>query len=294
MRRDVAGAAATLVACLAAAPAPALTCSLSATGASFGTAPVGAIKGASTSGALALACPAGQAYAGVVQICLTGVPAGGTLASGAGGSTLPFTLANGATGTPPTAGACALSTSTPYVAGRGLRVSFPLSARIPGAPAGLAPALYRQGLAVHATAATSGGAPLWQGATSFPISLQLAPSCAVANAALAFGSVAAGRPARASAQMAVDCTLSTPFRLTLDAGRGAGASLSERYLTGPGGRLGYRLFQDYALTLPWGAEGYSGVGAGSAQSVPVYGQIDPQPPYPTGDFTDTVIVTVSY
>ena len=283
-----------LAAALAASPAAALTCGLSSTGASFGTVPVGAIYQASTSGTLNLICAPGQAYTGTVQVCLTGIAALGIMVSGAPGGALPYSVAINASGKSPSAGACALTTTTSYSPTSGANLSIPLYLKTRTATTGMPVGSYSDQFSVTATLTTPAGAALWSGASLFPVTAALQPSCALATPSLAFGSVTAWTAAQASANLAVACTPSTAYQIFLDAGRGSGASYAQRYLTGPSDTLSYNLYQDSAHTRPWDAGGYAGIGTGSAQSIGIYGLLPAQRKPAAGVYTDSVIVTLTY
>jgi spore coat protein U-like protein len=66
--------------------------------------------------------------------------------------------------------------------------------------------------------------------------------------------------------------------------------------------VAYGLFQDSGRTTNWGdnpppattVDTVGGTGAGSAQSLPVYGRIPPQTTPTQGAYSDTVVVTVYY
>lgn len=91
---------------------------------------------------------------------------------------------------------------------------------------------------------------------------------------------------------------STPFKVTctgawymgLNAGTGAGASETVRYLTGPGGaKLSYQLYRDSAYSENWGntypTDTYDGTGNYQGY---VYAQLNATQVAPPGTYTDTV------
>jgi spore coat protein U-like protein len=59
----------------------------------------------------------------------------------------------------------------------------------------------------------------------------------------------------------------------------------------------YGLYTDVNRTDPWGAppsDHVSGTGNSNAQTLDVYGRVPAQTTPPTGTYTDTVVVTVTY
>ncbi len=61
--------------------------------------------------------------------------------------------------------------------------------------------------------------------------------------------------------------------------------------------IGYGLYRDAGRTQPWGntpASSARGVGTGLQVSLTAYGQVPDQPQPLSGDYRDTVVVTVEY
>ena len=99
----------------------------------------------------------------------------------------------------------------------------------------------------------------------------------------------------------IQCSIATPYKIGLNAGLGAGATTSNRKMTGPGNKtINYQLYRDSAHTLNWGndtivgTDTNNGIGTGSRQSYTVYGRVLPQTTPPSGSYTDAVTVTVVY
>ncbi len=130
------------------------------------------------------------------------------------------------------------------------------------------------------------------------VSVSVPASCGASATPIAFGAYT-GVLAVASATVTVTCTGTTRYAVGLDAGTSAGATVTTRRLTGPGGGvLAYRLFQDEARTVNWGeaagADARRGVGTGAAQTLTVYAaEAAGQTPAP-GAYSDTITITVSY
>jgi spore coat protein U-like protein len=60
----------------------------------------------------------------------------------------------------------------------------------------------------------------------------------------------------------------------------------------------YALFRDAARTLNWGntigSNTVSGIGTGSAQSLPVFGRVPPSQTAAPGGYVDTIIATITF
>ncbi len=96
----------------------------------------------------------------------------------------------------------------------------------------------------------------------------------------------------------VQCTNTTPYNIGLDAGTGAGATVTTRKLTGGGATINYSLYSDSARTSVWGntigTNTVASTGTGAAQSFTVYGRIPSQTTPAPATYTDTITVTVTY
>lgn len=94
----------------------------------------------------------------------------------------------------------------------------------------------------------------------------------------------------------VTCTAGTDYSITLNQGAGPGATEAVRQMTGPGGTIDYTLHQDSARTILWGtdANAFTGVGTGGAEPIKVYGRVPSQTTPERGDYSDTVLVTLTY
>jgi spore coat protein U-like protein len=94
----------------------------------------------------------------------------------------------------------------------------------------------------------------------------------------------------------VNCTSNAPYAITLD--NGANASGAQRRMTNggtPASFVSYNLYSDSLRTTAWtGAASVSGTGTGANQTINVYGRVPSGQTVPTGAYTDTVQVTVTY
>ena len=145
-----------------------------------------------------------------------------------------------------------------------------------------------------ATAATASG--------TLTVTASVASVCLIANGTLAFGSYdpTSGAALNGSTTVTLTCTLGTPYQIGLDAGAGAGATVTLRKLTSGANTLDYRLFRDASRTLNWGnTPGTDTLGGTSSSSsltntITIYGQIPASAAVPTGSYSDSVAITVTY
>lgn len=137
--------------------------------------------------------------------------------------------------------------------------------------------------------------------TTFNVTGTVIGACNVSAAPLSFGTAIPSTIAAnidVSANMSVTCTNAAPYTVALDVGTGSGATFGSRKMTSGANTMTYSLYTNSGHTLVWGdgtsgSNLYSGTGSGSAQSIPVYGQIPPQT-VSAGSYTDTITVTLTY
>jgi spore coat protein U-like protein len=140
--------------------------------------------------------------------------------------------------------------------------------------------------------------------TSMTVSANVLGTCVVSTTGIAFGTY---DPVQATAltsstTISTTCTSGLNYNIALDAGLGSGASTSNPRImtsnTNPADTLAYGLFRDSGYTQNWGntvgTDTVALAGTGAAQTTTVYGQIAPGLVTNTGQYLDTVTVTVSY
>jgi spore coat protein U-like protein len=134
--------------------------------------------------------------------------------------------------------------------------------------------------------------------TSFTVTVVVQSTCSISAANLAFGTYA-DLLVSSTSTISVTCTNTTPYNVGLNAGTASGATVTTRSMTGPGSALlAYNLFTNSTHTTNWGntvgTNTEAGTGNGAVQSLTVYGQI-PAGQHPTpGNYTDTIIATITY
>lgn len=142
------------------------------------------------------------------------------------------------------------------------------------------------GLATSANAATA--------TSNFTVSATVVATCTIGATNLGFGNYT-GTQTDSSSTITVTCTNSTGYTVGLSSGSG---TVAARKMTSGAASLNYSLTTDAARANNWtdigGGNVATGTGAGSAQTLTVFGRI-PGAQYPTpGAYTDTITATVSY
>jgi spore coat protein U-like protein len=136
---------------------------------------------------------------------------------------------------------------------------------------------------------------------TFEVTATVLASCEVSASDLVFGNYdpIAASNLDADATLSITCTNGTPYHVGLGLGNGSGASLATRQMTRDGdtATLGYALYQDDQRSVLWGETGgdrLAGTGAGTTQSIDVYGRAPMQQSAPAGNYADTIVVTVTW
>lgn len=99
--------------------------------------------------------------------------------------------------------------------------------------------------------------------------------------------------------LTVACTPGTTYTVSLDAGTGAGSTITDRRMaSGGGGSLKYQLFRDTGRTQNWGntagTDTQGGTGTGGNSAYTIYARIPAQTAPAVGSYTSTVTATITY
>ena len=138
--------------------------------------------------------------------------------------------------------------------------------------------------------------------TSFTVSGTVVPTCSVSAEALSFGG-AIPNPINsnvdAQSNITATCSSGAAYTVALSAGNGAGATFAQRRLTSGPNTLNYSLYTDASRSIVWGdgtggSSVFNGSGSGAAQAIPVYGRIPSPQSVPTGAYSDTIVVTLTF
>ncbi len=135
-------------------------------------------------------------------------------------------------------------------------------------------------------------------AATLTVNATVQATCQVSATAMAFGTYTAAA-ATSTSVLSFTCTNSTSYNVGLSAGIAAGATVTNRSMTGPASALlRYKLFRDSGRTANWGntvgTDTVAGTGNGASQSLTVYGQIPAAQFVQPGSYADTITATVTY
>lgn len=135
--------------------------------------------------------------------------------------------------------------------------------------------------------------------TSTSATVTVINSCNVSATNVNFGSsgvLAADRDATGT--LTIQCSSTSPYTVGLNGGNSGAANPTLRQMAFGANIVTYGLYRDAARTLPWGAtvgvNTASGTGSGLVQNLTVFGRIPPQTTPPPGNYSDTIIATVTY
>jgi spore coat protein U-like protein len=136
------------------------------------------------------------------------------------------------------------------------------------------------------------------------VTATVAPKCVLTAFNIAFGTIqlgGSGTSPQSQGMVAVECTKSTSFSISFDGGLNGVASPNRRLK-----HASLNEYIDYSLGIPLAPPGvpfnqtaFSGTGngigvAGSTISVPITATINPNANVSSGNYSDTVSVTVTY
>jgi spore coat protein U-like protein len=137
---------------------------------------------------------------------------------------------------------------------------------------------------------------------TFTVSANVISTCDIIANDLEFGDYNPVTAANldAATTLSLTCTNGTAYNVALNIGTGTGASTATRYMANGGGTdfLGYTLYRNAGRTQLWGstigADTLSGTGSGAAANIDVFARIPMNQAVPSGEYTDTITVTVSW
>lgn len=134
-------------------------------------------------------------------------------------------------------------------------------------------------------------------ATTFVVSVTVAPSCTLSATNLAFGSYT-GVQLDATSTVTVNCTNSTPWYINLNNGLQYSCCYSNNMKSAAGASVNYELYQNAARTTPWqntvNLDGEAGTGSSLPQPLTVYGRVFGNQYVAPGAYVDTVVATVTF
>ncbi len=94
------------------------------------------------------------------------------------------------------------------------------------------------------------------------------------------------------------CTKTTPWKVSLDNGLHANGTVRRMRLDASSNYVQYELYRDSAHNLRWGntldVDTANNTGTGSSQNLTIYGRVPAPQSIPSGSYSDTVTVTITY
>ena len=94
------------------------------------------------------------------------------------------------------------------------------------------------------------------------------------------------------------CTKTTPWKVSLDGGLHVDGTTRRMQLGATNNYVQYELYRDSGHNLRWGntldVDTVNSTGTGSSQSLTVYGRVPAPQSVPSGNYSDTVTVTITY
>lgn len=149
-------------------------------------------------------------------------------------------------------------------------------------------------------AMVSTGANAANATANLGVTITINATCSIsaAGGTVAFGSHTSTETNIATTgSVTAQCTNGTPYSIGLDNGAHYQGSNRNMLLVSGTDRIAYGLFLDAAHQNAWSATGasstHSSTGTGLSQVITVYGLV-PAANVPAGDYTDTVVATITY
>lgn len=131
----------------------------------------------------------------------------------------------------------------------------------------------------------------------FNVTAAVEPTCIVTAQPINFGNHGVLTTAvDATGAIALTCTTNLAYSVALNGGLGNRPPASRQMLLG-GASITYGLYRDIGRTNVWGSAAgqiVTGTGTGALQTLTVYGRVPAQNTPAPGNYSDTVVVTVSY
>jgi spore coat protein U-like protein len=137
--------------------------------------------------------------------------------------------------------------------------------------------------------------------STLPVSATVTPACAISTDPVAFGvyDPLAVVPHDANGNIMITCSAGTASQAVAGLGVSAVATLLGRKMLSGANMLTYNLFTDSQRSVVWGdgtglSQILSNNGNGTVQVIPIYGRIPAGQLVPPGNYSDTILVTLTY
>ena len=138
--------------------------------------------------------------------------------------------------------------------------------------------------------------------TTFAVTGTVVPTCSIAAAAMSFGA-SIPNPINsnvdATSTVTATCSTGAAYTIAMNLGTGTGATFASRKMRSGANQLNYTLFSDAGRSTVWGdgtagSSLFNGNGTGAAQAITVFGRILSPQTVPTGAYTDSIVVTITF
>lgn len=133
--------------------------------------------------------------------------------------------------------------------------------------------------------------------TTFTVSVAVPATCLISATALSFVAYT-GVVDVATSSISMTCSNTTNYNVGLNAGLASGATVSTRRMSNGANVISYSLYSDPNRTLNWGqtvgTDTITGTGSGTTQVLTVYGRVPAGQFVTPGNYSDTIIATVTY
>lgn len=132
------------------------------------------------------------------------------------------------------------------------------------------------------------------------VSVDVRKTCSISANDINFGNYNpnAGGAQLAEALVHIHCSNGVSYEVSMDAGRGPGATTAARKMTSGANTLGYGLYHDPGRQQVWGdtlgVDTLRGLGLGPPFDVTVYGKIEPRQSVPAGTYADVITVRILF
>jgi spore coat protein U-like protein len=133
--------------------------------------------------------------------------------------------------------------------------------------------------------------------TTFTVSMAVPATCLISATALNFVPYT-GVVDVATSTISMTCSNTTHYNVGLNAGLASGATVSTRRMSSGANVISYGLYSDSNRSLNWGqtadTDTVTGTGNGTTQVLTVYGRVPAGQFVTPGNYSDTIIATVTY
>jgi spore coat protein U-like protein len=135
--------------------------------------------------------------------------------------------------------------------------------------------------------------------TSFFVSATVVSTCNISATNINFGTVGlVTSNVDAISTVTAQCNTAVPYTVSLSGGNAAATDPTQRKMAKAAETVTYGLYRDAARLQPWGStagtDTVAGTGTGTAQNITVYGRVPAQATGSPGNYSDTIVTTITY